>query len=254
MGAHDGRAVVITGAASGIGRAAVERIRAEGGSVVAVDQAAEALEWCCGLDGVATLTGDVTDAAVNDAAVALAVEQFGRLDAVVLNAGIATGGDLMTLPMNELDRVFDVNVKAVVLGMRAAVPAMKAVGGGSIVVTASTSGLGGDAGRWPYNTSKGAVVNLVRSVALDLGADGIRVNAVCPGPTETGMTSRIKEHPMAYEQLRQRIALQRWGQPAEIAALISFLASADASFITGTAIPVDGGITANTGQFLPRSL
>lgn len=253
MGAHDGRAVVITGAASGIGRAAVERIRAEGGSVVAVDRAAEALEWCRAFDGVATLVGDVTDVAVNAAAVALAVEQFGRLDAIVLNAGIATGGDLLTLPMEELDRVLDVNVKAVVLGMRASVPAMKAVGGGSIVVTASTSGLGGDAGRWPYNTSKGAVVNLVRSVALDLGADGIRVNAVCPGPTETGMTSRLKELPEAYEQLRQRIALQRWGQPAEIAAVISFLASADASFITGAAIPVDGGITANTGQFLPRS-
>ena len=254
MGAHDGRVVVVTGAASGIGRAVVERIRAEGGSVVAVDRAAKALEWCRALDGVAILVGDVTDAALNDAAVALAVETFGRLDAIVLNAGIATGGDLMTLPMEELDQVLDVNVKAVVLGMRAAVPAMRVVGGGSIVVTASTSGLGGDAGGWPYNTSKGAVVNLVRSVALDLGADGIRVNAVCPGPTETGMTSRIKELPEAYEQLRQRIALQRWGQPSEIAALISFLASADSSFITGAAIPVDGGITANTGQFLPRSL
>ena len=117
MGAHDGRVVVVTGAASGIGRAVVERIRAEGGSVVAVDRAAKALEWCRALDGVAILVGDVTDAALNDAAVALAVETFGRLDAIVLNAGIATGGDLMTLPMEELDQVLDVNVKAVVLGM-----------------------------------------------------------------------------------------------------------------------------------------
>ena len=105
---------------------------------------------------------------------------------------------------------------------------------------------------WPYNTSKGAVVNLVRAAALDLGADAIRVNAVCPGPTETGMTARLQHLPEAYEGLRRRIALQRWGQASEVAAVISFLASADASFVTGAVIPVDGGITANTGQFLPR--
>ena len=252
MGAHEGKVAIVTGAASGIGRAAAERIVAEGGSVVAVDRDGDAMAWV--LDGarIAVLVGDVTDAELNDQAIALAVERFGRLDASVLNAGIPMSGDILTMPMDELRRVLDVNVAAVVLGIRSAVPAMRRVGGGSIVVTASTSGLAGDPGMWPYNTSKGAVVNLVRAAALDLGADAIRVNAVCPGPTETGMTSRLQALPEVHENLRRRIALQRWGQPSEIAAVISFLASADASFVTGAVVPVDGGITASTGQFLPR--
>jgi meso-butanediol dehydrogenase / (S,S)-butanediol dehydrogenase / diacetyl reductase len=254
MGTHDGRVVIVTGAASGIGRAAVERIVAEGGSVVAADRAAETLAWAQGHANVAVLVGDVTDPRVNDAAVTMAVERFGRLDATVLNAGIPMSGDLLTMPMSELDRVLDVNVKAVVLGMRSAIPAMRAAGGGAIVVTASTSGLGGDPGMWPYNTSKGAVVNLVRATAIDLGADNICVNAVCPGPTRTGMTVRILSVPEVDEGLRRRIPLQRWGLATEIAAVISFLASADASFVTGAIVPVDGGITASTGQFLPREL
>lgn len=249
---HEGRVAVVTGAGSGIGRAAAERIVAEGGSVIAVDRDAKALEWANEAPRTAVLAGDVTDVALNDAAVALAVERFGRLDATVLNAGIPMSGDLLKLPMEELDRVLDINVKAVVLGMRAAVPAMRRVGGGSIVVTASTSGMGGDTNMWPYNTSKGAVVNLVRGTSLDLGAENIRVNAVCPGPTRTGMTARIQSVPEIDESLRQRIPLQRWGLASEVAAVISFLASADASFVTGAIVPVDGGITASTGQFLPR--
>ena len=156
------------------------------------------------------------------------------------------------MPMADLDRVLDVNVKAVVLGMRAAVPAMRKVGGGSIVVTASTSGIGGDPGMWPYNTSKGAVVNLVRATSLDLAADNIRVNAVCPGPIRTGMTARLQSVPAVDEALRVRIPMQRWGLASEVAAVINFLASPDASFVTGAIVPVDGGITANTGQFSPR--
>ena len=254
MGIHDGRVAVVTGAASGIGRAAAERIVAEGGSVVAVDRAAGPLAWAAVHAHIAVLAGDVTDPEVNDAAVAMAVERFGRLDASVLNAGIAMSGDLLTMAMTELERVFAVNVKAVVLGMRSAIPAMRVAGGGSIVVTASTSGLAGDPGMWPYNMSKGAVVNLVRAAALDLGADAIRVNAVCPGPTRTAMTARIQLVPEVDEGLRRRIPLQRWGLATEIAAVINFLASSDASFVTGAIVPVDGGITASTGQFLPREI
>ncbi len=260
MPSHHGRVAVVTGAASGIGRAAVERLVADGGSAVAVDRDGSALAWVSShpeAERIAMIAGDVTSADLNDAAVALALERFGRLDAAVLNAGISMSGDLLHMPLEELDRVLDVNVKAVVLGIRSAVTAMRksppGTGSdrGSIVVTASTSGLAGDPNMWPYNTSKGAVVNLVRAAALDLGPEGIRINAVCPGPTETGMTTRIKSLPGMYEALRARTALQRWGQPSEIAAVISFLASSDASFVTGAAIPVDGGITANTGQFLP---
>ena len=253
MGQHDGRVVIITGAASGIGRAAVERIVAEGGSAVAVDLAAAALTWTSGhahAERIVNVAGDIADEGTNTAAVAAAIERFGRLDACVLNAGIAMSGDLLSMPIDEVDRVLSINVKSVVLGIRAAVPSMSA--GGAFAVTASTSGLAGDPNMWPYNTSKGAVVNLVRAAALDLGPRGIRINAICPGPTETGMTTRIKDVHEIYEGLRRRTALQRWGRAEEIAAVISFMVSSDASFVTGAAIPVDGGITASTGQFLPN--
>jgi 3-oxoacyl-[acyl-carrier protein] reductase len=246
------RAALVTGSASGIGRATVELLEAQGYGVVAVDLDREQLEWCSGRDRVAALGGDVTSQELNALAVRTAQEQFGGLDVAVLNAGVPASGDLFEAPLDVFDRSIDVNVRAVVLGIRAAVPAMRQRGGGRIIVTASTSGLAGDPGRWAYNAAKGAVVNLVRAAALDVAADAITINAVCPGPTETGMTSRLMEATELYEDLRRAVPMQRWGRPEEIAAVIGFLASPVATFITGTAIPVDGGITANTGQFRPR--
>ena len=249
------RVVIVTGGASGIGRATVERSVANGASVVAVDRAADGLAWTEqseSADRIHPLVGDVTEQDVNLAAVAAALERFGRLDAAVFNAVVSMGGDLLELPIEEFDRSMAVNVRAVALGIRAAVPAMRANGGGRIVVTASTSGMAGDPNMWAYNAAKGAVVNLVRAAAVDLGPDGITVNAVCPGPTETAMTARLRGLD-AYEDLRRRIPLQRWGRAEEVAAVIEFLTSADASFVNGAVIPVDGGITANTGQFLPRA-
>ncbi len=249
------RVAIVTGAASGIGRAATEQLVSDGMSVVAVDRDADVLSWIedCGLgETVAPLVGDVTFAATNAEAAALAVDRFGRLDAAVFNAGVSMSGDLVELPIEEFDRAIDVNVRAVVLGLRAVVPVLRSAGGGRIVVTASTSGIGADPNLWAYNTAKGAVVNLVRAAAVDLGADAITVNAVCPGPTETAMTSRLKSMPEVHEELRRTIPLQRWGRPEEIAAVIAFLVSPAASFITGAIVPVDGGVTANTGQFRPR--
>ena len=251
------RVVIVTGAASGIGRATAERLYAKGDSVVALDREAEQLAWIDEVgagDRVVALAGDVTSQESNDDAVRAAIDRFGRLDAAVFNAGVAMSGDLLQLPLEEFDRSIAVNVRAVVLGIRAVVPALRASSGGRIVVTASTSGIAADPNMWAYNAAKGAVINLVRAAAIDLGADGITVNAVCPGPTETGMTTRLKSLPEAYEGLRRRIPLQRWGTAGEIAAVIDFLTSADASFVTGAVVPVDGGITASTGQFFPRSI
>lgn len=245
------RVAIVTGAASGIGRATTEMLASRGFGVIAVDLDADRLGWTTGDEHIVAVAGDVCAEELNERAVVAAVERFGRLDAAVLNAGVPAGGDLVTGSLDAFDRAMDVNVRAVLLGIRATVPAMRAAGGGRISVTASTSGLGGDPSMWPYNTAKGAVINLVRAAAVDLAAQDITVNAVCPGPTETQMTAGIKQAPERHEDLRRAIPAQRWGRPEEIAAVIAFLVSAEASFITGAVIPVDGGITANTGQFRP---
>ena len=247
MGRNEGRVVVVTGAGSGIGRAAVSRFHSEGARVVAVDLTDGSLEWTQGLDDVVALAGDVTDPQLNDQMVELAVDSFGQLNGAVLNAGILAQGDITRGSMTDYDRVMDVNVRGVALGLKSCVAAM-AASGGSITVTGSVSGLRADSGLWAYNASKGAVVNLARAAALDLGHLNIRVNAVCPGPIHTGLTEDTKGSEIG-DAMEARLPLGRFGEPEEVAAVISFLVSEESSFVTGAAIPVDGGVTAGTGQW-----
>jgi meso-butanediol dehydrogenase/(S,S)-butanediol dehydrogenase/diacetyl reductase len=250
-----GQVVVVTGAASGIGRALCEQLAAAGASAVAVDLDAEKLAWTESVDRIVSFAGDITEEATNTAMVALAVAEFGRLDAVALNAGLPSSGSIESLPLADFDRVMEVNLRGTVLGTRAAIPALRESGGGAVIATASVSGLGGDPNMWAYNAAKGGVINFVRSAAMDLARDAIRVNAVCPGPIRTGMTEVIeKAAPAVHEALRSHIPLQRWGEAREVAAVIAFLASPAASFVTGAIIPVDGGVSAGTGQFLPHQL
>jgi meso-butanediol dehydrogenase / (S,S)-butanediol dehydrogenase / diacetyl reductase len=248
--------VLITGAASGIGRAAVELYAERGYSVVAVDVNAALLSGLTALGGpVATLRGDVASAETSEKAVRLALTRFGRLDAAVLNAGIGGGGPLEGRDaIRNFDRIIAVNLRGVLLGIRAVVPALRAAGGGAIVATSSVSGLRGDPGTWAYNASKAAVINLVRALAVDYAPQNIRINAIAPGLTATGLTARQTADPDLGPFLTRRIPQQRWADPREQAEVLWFLTSPAASYITGATLPVDGGLSANGGILLPPAL
>jgi 3alpha(or 20beta)-hydroxysteroid dehydrogenase len=253
MSRFTGKAVVVTGAGGGIGRATAGRLAAEGASLVLVDRVKQALDETrtvterAGVPVVA-VEADVTRWSDVQRYVAAAGERFGCIDGFFNNAGILGAVSPLTeYPEAEFDRVLAVNVKGVWLGMKAVAPAMAARGGGAIVNTASIAGLRGSPNLIAYTASKHAVVGLTRSAAIELVRRGIRVNAVCPAPIETPMARELeqgfaRDNPArAHERFAASIPMRRFGEPDEVAALVVFLLSSDAAYINGGIYTVDGG-------------
>ena len=252
MGRFENKAVVITAAASGIGLAAARRFAAEGARLALCDIDGEALaarahDVGIGRERLLLATVDVRENKALEAFVADAAGRYGCIDVLVNNAGAGRRGRVQDLGDDDWRHVMGVSLDSVFHASRAAMPHLVATRG-AIVNVASISGLAGDGGNAAYNAAKAAVINLTRAMAVDAGRDGVRVNAIAPGLTATPMTERMRAAPRVMEQYKDRIPLARAGQPDEIAAAICFLASNDASYINGVCLPVDGGLSAWTGQ------
>ncbi|CAM5634800.1 SDR family NAD(P)-dependent oxidoreductase [Streptomyces narbonensis] len=249
MGKLNGRVVLVTGAARGQGEQEARLFAAEGARVVladVLDDAGEALakELTEGLgEGRAVYVHlDVTREEDWTAAVALAKERFGKIDGLVNNAGILRFNELLSTPLEEFQAIVSVNQTGCFLGIRTVAPEIAAAGGGTIVNTASYTGLTGMAGVGAYAASKHAVLGLTRVAALELAARNIRVNAVCPGAIDTPMSNPEGVDPASTAGLyRKLVPLGRIGRPDEVAALALFLTGEDSAYITGQPFVIDGG-------------
>jgi meso-butanediol dehydrogenase/(S,S)-butanediol dehydrogenase/diacetyl reductase len=266
-----GKVALVTGAASGIGAATARRFASEGARVVIADineKGAQKVADQIGASALAVRT-DVSDPAAVEAMVQRAIEAFSRLDVLHNNATLIEAGPLTKLTLEGWNRTLAVNLTGTFLGIKAAIPVMRRQGGGAIVNTASISGLAGDFGLAAYNAAKAGVINLTRTAAIELAPYRIRVNCVCPGGIATPLLGSLigGNEPVPHwftssggpprmtaveqQRYRERLAaahpLGRLGNAEEIAAVVTFLASDDASFVTGAAVVADGGIMAHTG-------
>jgi 3-oxoacyl-[acyl-carrier protein] reductase len=237
--------VVVTGGAQGIGRAVAARFAAEGAGVVILDLDVErARRTAAELgDRVRDCAGDVSRREDIRAAVTRCVESFGRIDTLVAVAGIADVRPLLDVTDDDWNRVIDVNLTGVFRCTQEAGRAMAATGGGSIVVVASTNAFWVEQNLAAYNSSKGGVVAFVRSAALDLAPHGIRVNAVAPGVVRTRISDWVIDDPELGPQYLDKIPLRRFGEVDDVASAVRYLASPEASYVTGHTLVLDGGQT-----------
>lgn len=254
MARLNGKVALITGATGGIGLATAKRFRLEGAKLILADLDAAQLDAAAaelGADDVLPVATDVTDAAAMAAAVAAGLERFGQLDVAFLNAGIEGAiAPITDYSLDDYEKVMAVNVRGVFLGLKSVIPPMRKARGGSIIITSSLAGLRGMARISAYVASKHAAVGLMKAAALECASANIRVNTINPAPIATRMIEALEEGfaPGATaaikEKIEKAVPLRRYGEPAEVAALALFLASDDATFITGNTYPVDGGMSA----------
>ena len=245
---------ILTGATGGIGEATANSFVSEGGKIAVVDIQKEKVERLVseiGQDKALALAGDVTDIDSVKDCVDRTISHYGQLDIAFLNAGIeGEVAKITEYPLESFKKVMAVNVTGVFLGLKSVIPPMQKNGGGSIIITSSLGGLRGQSKLAPYIASKHAVVGLMKSASVDYAVDKIRVNTINPGPIATRMIKSLEEGyaPGSAEIMKNKmeraVPLRRYGQPEEVAELALFLASDEASFITGNCYPVDGGINA----------
>lgn len=245
-----GKVVIVTGAGSGIGAATARRFLQEGASVVLNGRREHKLqETLNGFDKTKALVhpGDVSDEAYVQSLVADAVSRFHRLDVLVNNAGMAAFAPFEQTTTEIWRKTMATDLDSVFFATREALPHLLQ-SKGCVVNVSSASGVGGDWGMSAYNAAQGAVTNLTRALALKYGGRGVRVNAVAPSLTTTDATADLEKHEGVMAAFRDRLPIGRGASPDEVAAVIAFLASDDASFVNGVILPVDGGLAASNGQ------
>jgi meso-butanediol dehydrogenase / (S,S)-butanediol dehydrogenase / diacetyl reductase len=252
-GRLEGKVAAITGAASGIGRATALRFGAEGASVVVGDLSAEgaaavAAEIVASGGRASAKKVDVAVSSEVDALVEEAVARFGRIDILMNNAAAPHGAPVSATTDADWRRVMSVTLDGVFFGVRAALQRMTTQGSGSILNISSGAGLGGEVMLGAYGAAKAAVINLTKTAAVENAAFGVRVNCICPGPIATPpLAAWLGAIPGGVEAFSRQIPAKRIGEPDEIAAVATFLASDEASYVTGAVVVADGGVNARTG-------